>query len=97
VRPNKYERGRAHIVIYNWGRQAAVAVDVSAALRVGDRYEVRNVQDTFGAPVAGGTYAGGTISLPMAGVAPPAAIGRTTPRQAPQTGPEFDVFLLTKP
>jgi hypothetical protein len=95
VRPNKYEPGRAHIVIYNWGRHAAVPVDVSAAVRVGDRYEVRNVQDIFGAPVVGGTYRGGTITLPMAGVAPPAAIGRTTPRGAPQTGPDFDVFLLT--
>jgi hypothetical protein len=72
-----------------------VPVDVSAALRVGDRYEVRNVQDVFGAPVVSGTYGGSTITLPMAGIAPPAVIGRKASRAAPQTGPDFDVFLLT--
>ncbi len=95
VRLNKYEPGRAHIVIYNWGRQAAVPVDISGVVRVGDQYEVRNVQDLFAAPVTSGTYGGGATSIPMTGVNPPAPIGRTTPNPAPRTGPDFDVFLLT--
>jgi hypothetical protein len=94
VRPNRYEPGRAHIVVYNWGRLSQVAVDVSGVLVEGDRYEVRNVQEVFGPPVSGGVYRGGSIDVPMAGVAPPVPLGRAT-RTAPHTGPAFDVFLLT--
>lgn len=93
VRPNKYEPGRATVVVYNWGRQPAVAVDVSGILRRGARWELRNVQDIFGDPVAAGVYHGGSIDVPMTGIAPPPAVGR--PGTPPQTGPDFDVFLLT--
>jgi hypothetical protein len=95
VRPNRYEAGRAHIVVYNWGRQATVSVEVSGVLHSGDRYEVRNVQALFGPPVASGVYRGAPISVPMGGVAPPPPIGRVL-RQPPRTGPAFDAFLLTR-
>ncbi|HKE91821.1 MAG TPA: NosD domain-containing protein [Gemmatimonadales bacterium] len=96
VRPNRYEPGRAHIIVYNWAGGPSVAVDVSGVLKPGDRYEVRNVQSVFGAPVASGVYQGGMIAVPMTGVTPPAPIGRVT-RTPPKTAPEFDVFLLTSP
>jgi hypothetical protein len=96
VRPNRYEAGRANIVVYNWSSQSAVAVDVSAVLSSGDRYEVRNVQNIFGAPVVSGTYGGGTISIPMSGVSPPPPIGGSfVPLIV--TGPAFNVFVLTRP
>ena len=63
--------------------------------KVGDRFEVRNVQDFFGAPVVSGTYQGGAIEIPMGGVSPPAVIGGA-PHPPPQTGPDFDVFVVTK-
>lgn len=94
VRPNAYEAGRAHIAVFNWAGLASVAVDVAGVLRPGDRYEVRNVQDVFGAPVASGVYTGGALSLPMEGVEPPAAAGR--PGTPPRTGPAFDAFLLVR-
>jgi len=94
VRPNRYEPGRAHIVVYNWGMQSQVAIDVTGVLKEGDRHEVRNVQAVFEPPVAAGVYQGGPIHLPMAGVAPPAPLGRVA-RTPPRTGPAFDVFLLT--
>lgn len=94
VRPNRYEAGRAFIVVYNVAGAGAVSVDVSSVVPPGSRYEVRNVQDVFAAtPLAGGTYTGGAITIPMGGVPPPAPIGART--QAPRTGPMFDVFLLT--
>jgi hypothetical protein len=95
VRPNVYEPGRANIIVYNWGRLPAAVVDVSKVLRVGDRYDVRSVQDLFGTPVASGRYGGGSISIAMTAVRPPAPIGLATSR-APVTGPAFDVFLLTR-
>ncbi|MGE5745128.1 MAG: hypothetical protein ACM368_14415 [Gemmatimonadota bacterium] len=95
VRPNKYEPGRAHVVVFNWGREAAVAVDLAGVLRTGDRYEVHNVQDLFGAPVVSGEYQGAPIRIPMTGVIPPAPQGRVL-RTPPRTGPAFDAFVVTR-
>jgi hypothetical protein len=95
VRPNAYEPGRANIAIYSpTGLLTSVGVDVSGILQPGDRYEVRNVQDIFGPPMLSGIYSGELLVLPMAGVAPPPAIGRGI---APVTGPYFNAFLLTRP
>ena len=95
VRPNPYESGRATVTVMNWGRQGSVSVPLSGVLAPGDRYEVRNVQRLFGSAVASGTFNGGTISLPMGGVSPPVPIGMSSSR-APKTGPDFDVFIVTK-
>ena len=94
VRPNQYEPGRANIIVYNWGAAASVAVDLSSVLRPGDQYEVRNVQAFFGTPVDSGTYAGGTIQLPMTNLQPPPPIGGGT---FPVTGPLFNVFVVRRP
>ena len=93
VKPNLYEQGRALVVVYNWGSQGSVSVNLSGVLAAGQRYEVHNVQDYYGPAVASGTYSGGSISLPMTGVAPPARLGRTTPTP-PRTGPTFDTFVV---
>ncbi len=95
VRPNKYEAGRGFVVIYNFASQNPVGVDISGIVATGALYEIRNVQNVYGAAVASGTYSGGTVSIPMNGVAPPKPIGRTAPSSAPRTGPNFDVFLVT--
>jgi hypothetical protein len=95
IRPNKYEPGRANVVIYNWAHLAAVPIDPAGVLRSGDRYEVRNVQAVFGPPVASGVYQGAPIKIPMTGVVPPAPLGRVA-RTPPRTAPAFDVFLLTR-
>jgi hypothetical protein len=93
VRANKYEPGRALVVVYNWGSQSSVDVNLAGVLRSGQQYEVRNVQDMFGRPVASGTFNGSTISLAMSGVNPPMPIGRST-RTPPKTGPNFDTFIV---
>jgi hypothetical protein len=96
VRPNRYERGRANIIVYNWDLAGSVSVDLSGVLQVGDRYEVRNVQSFFGAPVVSGTYSGGPITLPMTAVAPPTPVGGFAFGTVPATGPEFNVFVVLK-
>jgi len=95
VRPNQYEPGRANIVIYNWTGQGSVAVNLSGVLSVGNVYEVRNVQDLWGAPVASGTYGGGSVNVPMSGVTPPQPIGGS-PVTPIKTGPAFDVFIVRR-
>jgi hypothetical protein len=67
VRPNRYEAGRAHIAIYNLNHAAAVKVDLSGVLTVGQRYELHDVQDLFGRSTAGGTFTGDSVSVPMRG------------------------------
>jgi hypothetical protein len=95
IRPNQYEAGRANIAIYNWGLKSVVDVDVSSILPIGARYEVRNAQSYFAQPVASGIYGGGSIPFSMAGVPPAAPIGDRAVQPA-TTGPEFDVFILTR-
>lgn len=76
VRPNAYEPGRAHVVIYNWEDLATVPVDLSGAgLTHGQTYKIHNVQsfkvedapDHFGNVVASGTYDSGApiVNVPM--------------------------------
>jgi hypothetical protein len=95
VRHNPYEAGRAHVVVYNWGEQRTISADMSQMLGAGERYEVRNVQDLFGAAIVSGRYSGGSITIPLEGVPPPAPVGRRS-SPAPWTGPAFDVFLVTR-
>lgn len=77
---NQYEAGRANIVVYNWDLMDRVEVDVSGALRDGDRFEVRNALDFYGPPVLSGVYDGKPLRLPMAG----------------SPVPEFGAFVLMK-
>ena len=92
VRPNKYEPGRANIIVYNWAKQATVSAEVAAVLPVGTAYEVRNVQDFFAAPVLAGVYQGGALVLPMNGLTVSKPNGPFT--AAAPIGPEFNAFVL---
>ena len=94
VRPNRFESGRANIVIYNWDKLSKVPVNLCSALPVGSEYEVRNAEDFLSKPVRTGKFDGKPVELPMAGltVAKPIAPLKTpTP-----TGPTFNVFVLLK-
>ncbi|HWR50109.1 MAG TPA: hypothetical protein VN428_03325 [Bryobacteraceae bacterium] len=96
IRPNRYEQGRAHIVIYNWDRADTVPVDVSAILRKGDYFELRDAQNPLGEPVLKGIYESLPLSLPMRSAVIASPIGEL-PVSAVHTGPEFGVFVLTAP
>jgi hypothetical protein len=93
VRPNRYERGRANVIVYNWSGSSSVSVDLSPVLSAGDRYEVRNAQAFYGTPVATGTYGGGAITIPINSVAAPTPIGGWSVT-APSTGTDFQVFVV---
>jgi hypothetical protein len=95
VRPNPYERGRANVTVYNWSGAGSVAVNLSGVVSSGEGYEVRNAQDPLGAPVATGTYSGGSITIPITKVTPPMPIGGW-PVAAPSTGTKFQVYIVTR-
>lgn len=96
VRPNKYEAGRGFITVYNWRKAPALSVDISSlGLQPGQRFQVRDVQNLFGAPLYSGAYDNRPVTLDMmsTAVSPPAA---QPPGAAPvaHTSPEFGVFLV---
>lgn len=93
VRPNKYEPGRAHVAVYNWDLRPAVDVDLSAVLKPGAAYEVRDAQNFYGAPIASGTYAGGAISIPTTGTQKAQAVGNV-PSPPRHTGPVFGAYVI---
>jgi hypothetical protein len=96
VRPNRYEPGRAHIVVYNWDQRDRVPVALGRLCgRREDQYEIRDAQNFFAPPVAAGRCGDGNIELPMAGLVAAAAVG-AVPVQPKHTGPEFGVFVLLR-
>lgn len=92
IRPNKYESGRANIIIYNWALSASVAVNLSTVLNPGDPYVIRDTQNYYGAPVASGTYTGAPISIPMVGNPKAVPVGYTP---IASTEPQFGVFIVS--
>jgi hypothetical protein len=100
VRPNKYEHGRAHIAVFNWDRRDSATVDISnIGLASGDSYEVLDAQNYFGPPVAGGTYTGAPITIPLTSTAvmqPVGVIVTLNGQPVPHTDKEFNAFVVRK-
>lgn len=96
VRPNKYEPGRGHIIVYNWDLQDTVSVDVSSILDIGDAYQVQDAQNFFDEPVASGIYDGSPLVLPMNLTKKTELFGDVWhfDRHEQHTAPEFAVFVL---
>ena len=94
VRPNPYERNRAHIIIYNWEEWCEIGVDLSALdIPVGVRYELRSVQDYFG-DRSSGIYHGRELTVPMNGWTAAKPVGDYSGK-LPETLPRFGAFVLT--
>jgi hypothetical protein len=95
IRPNKYEAGRANVIVYNWSNAGSVSADLSKVLSVGDHYEVRNAQRFYDTPIASGTYAGGGLRIPIQSVTPYTPIVGW-PGRAAGTGTQFQVFVVLR-
>ncbi|UCF17827.1 MAG: right-handed parallel beta-helix repeat-containing protein [Phycisphaerales bacterium] len=65
--PNRFDRDRAHLATYNWGRSEEVDVAVAPFLRAGDSYRLMDPQDFFGSPIDQKTCHGRTIKVPVKG------------------------------
>ena len=64
VIPNEYDPARAHVAVYNWGLDTAVAVDLSSVISNGSTFSIVPAKDPFGSPVVTGTY-NGPVSIPL--------------------------------
>lgn len=93
VRPNQYEPGRGHVVVYNWDRLEFVEIDLSEVVHQGSLFQIYNVLDLDGKPVVSDVYSGGLVTLPMVDVISPCPIGHQS--RAPVTvDREFGAFLI---
>ena len=91
IRPNRYEPGRANIIIYNWGQAPTVTVDIATiGLTIGDQFELHNVQD-FYTDIYTGTCRTGVITIPMTGHTVAVPTGHAAP---PSTFPKFGAFVI---
>lgn len=92
VRPNKYEKGRAHIIVLNWNKASSVTVDLSGSgLASGTAYDIFDVQNFWGSPVYSGTYNGSPVVLPMTQTAVSQGVNFSAP---PHTSAEFGAFVV---
>ena len=90
----QFEPGRANIVIYNWDLKPSVPVDLTASgIKVGDHYQIRDVENWFNGPVVSGTYSGAPVSIPMTGLTVMQPFG-SIPYPPSHTAPQFGVFVL---
>ena len=96
LRAPKPLRVGAPYLVFNWKLDSRVAVKLDqAGLHRGDAYEIRDVQNFFGSPVAGGIYRGETVDLPMVGQVAARPVGNI-PVEPTHTGVEFGVFVVVK-
>ncbi|HEY6990111.1 MAG TPA: right-handed parallel beta-helix repeat-containing protein [Bryobacteraceae bacterium] len=93
VRPNKYEPGRANIVIYNWDLKPRVMVSLAGAIQRGARFEIRDAENFFGPALVTGTYTGAPVEIPMTGLVPARPNG-DVPVAPKHSAPEFGAFVL---
>lgn len=92
LRRNQYEPNKTIVTIFNWRRQQEVPVDLSSVLKLGDQYEIIDLQNYFGGSIRSGEFDGKPISIPMnSGSAKP--IGNV-PGTRYRTGVEFGVFQV---
>ena len=96
TRPNKYQPGRGHVIVYNWDKLPYVEADLSRILPDGTPYEVRDAQNYFGRPAAKGVFDGTPVKLPMnmTKVAQPVGDVPHIRHRFNHTAPEFAVFVV---
>ena len=101
VRPNIYERGRGHIIIYNWEGLDDITVDISTlGLDEGEAFEVRDAENFYGTPIITAQYSDiqRTIQLPMNLTEISPTVGTITHMDSSltHTSSQFAVFVILK-
>lgn len=97
VRPNDYEIGRAHIIVYAQSAPTSINVDLATTgLTDNQAYTIKNAFDYFGTDVATGIYDANstTISLPLNGAATNVATPTGLAYTSPTTAPNFAAFVV---
>jgi hypothetical protein len=95
ITPNKYESGRAHVAIYNWGGLSSVQINISGiGLKQGDEYELINATDYYNDIISGVYPINGIITVPMINHTFAPIVGADK-KQVSQF-PKFGAFVIRK-
>jgi hypothetical protein len=65
--PNKFDKTRAHLAVYNWDKAENVKVQAKPFLKNGDSFRLMDPQSLFGSPVAEGKCYADVIEVPVKG------------------------------
>ena len=93
IYPNKYEKKRANIVIYNHKLLNKVEVDLSSVLEVGDEYYIYDIED-LRQPVIHNVYDGNPVGIPTDQTSLFPLIGTELYAQPAHSGNDYGAFLL---
>ena len=63
--PNRYDKNRAHLAIYNWDSAEKVRVETGHFFKSGETFRLMNPHDLFGSPVMQGKYSENAIEIPI--------------------------------
>jgi hypothetical protein len=93
VRPNQYDPYRANVAVFNWDKNAMIAIDASLFLRPGDRFRLLNPRELYGHAVVEGESTGAPIVVPVAGEFAAFVLLKTTAAKAdPARKHRFDEY-----
>jgi len=93
VRPNKYEPGRAHIIVYNWDEKPTVEIDLKKVLKEGQRFRIVSARNIHGPVVVTGAYEGGSVLLPIKPIKAAQPVGMPN-YKVPVPEPRFGVYVV---
>lgn len=97
VRPNKYEAGRGHIIVWNWLSNQVEKVDFSGlGLTNQQTFDVMDVQNFLGRPVLSQQFDVDSpiVSIPLTNTLTTKLIGNVQDVQLEHTDPRFNVFVV---
>jgi hypothetical protein len=63
--PNRYDKNRAHLAIYNWDMAEKVTVETGDFFKDGETFYLMNPKDLFGSPIMQGKCTDNAIDVPM--------------------------------
>jgi hypothetical protein len=62
---NRFDKNRAHLVIYNWDKAESIKVTAKDFLEKCEKFQLLDPENVFGIPVAEGRCSGDTIQVPL--------------------------------
>jgi len=65
--PNRFDRNRAHLIVYNWDKAENVKIPAKPFLKNVDSFRLMNAEHFFGSPAVKDKCYGDTIQVPLKG------------------------------
>lgn len=94
IRPNKYEKGRAHLIVYNWENKSSIDIDPSYITPVGESIYIYDVENIPMGPIKYiKEYKGGIITIDINQALAVKPFGNLA--YSPEhTGKDFGTYLI---